>query len=132
MQELYKALADDNSADVEEVIRLSLAQQPFQQICLRLLHCIDDTSLLDFLSNILGSSASQNQLQRLVFTADREPAVTAASAAKQLEQCLMLIMFGCVRWQDLDDFAAHVAWAFHFQQVQKSWEVPENAEARTP
>ena len=118
----------DGGQDVADAIKFVLARQPFQHVCQRLLHCIGDSDLSDFLSGILGKSSSQRQLEHLVAAAAREAAPTAALAAQQLEQCLQLMMFGCANWQSLDALAANVAWAFHFQQSFNSLQTSDNAQ----
>ena len=41
---------------------------------------------------------------------------------------ILLMTFGCTSWQSLDAFAAHVAWAFHFQQCLSSLETCNQAQ----
>jgi len=125
MQELYNLLVDD-AEDLLDAIKSAVTQQPFQLICQRLLHHLDDASLLDFLSGILGQSHSQHQLQQLVsansFGPVSSPGGTAAWVTNQLEQCLQLIIFGCIRWRDLGSLSTHAALAFRFQQLHTSWQ----------
>jgi hypothetical protein len=125
MQELYNLLVND-AEDLLDVIKTTMKQQPFQLICQRLLHHLDDATLLDFLSGILGQSYSQHQLQQFVSASSvgpvSSPGGTAAWVASQLEQCLQLIIFGCIRWRDLGSLSIHAALAFRFQQVHSSWQ----------
>lgn len=125
MQELYDLLVDD-AEDLVDVIRTTMMQQPFQLICQRLLHHLDDDKLLVYLSGILGQSYSQHQLQQLVsansFGPVSSPGGTAAWVTNQLEQCLQLIIFGCIRWRDLGSLSIHAALAFRFQQLHSSWQ----------
>lgn len=125
MQELYDLLVDD-AEDLLDVIKGATMQQPFQLICQRLLHHLDDHQLLDFLSGILGQSHSQHQLQQLVsansFGPISSPGGRAAWVTSQLEQCLQLIIFGCIRWRDLGSLTTHAALAFRFQQLHTSWQ----------
>ena len=112
----------EGGQDVMQAIQHVIATQPFKHVCQQLLHFLGDDDLLDFLSGILSESPSQRQLERLVAVARRETAPTAASAARQLQQCLQLLIFGCVSWQKLQSLAAHVACAFHFQALSSSLE----------
>lgn len=118
VQELCELLIDGN-ADVKDAITSCVLNQPFKLICQRLLHHMDDNSLLDFLTGILGQLYSQRQLQRLALTGAASDVKGAAEACQQLEQLLQLLIFGCVKWQQLDELSLHVAMAFHFQQLQK-------------
>ena len=98
-----------------------MIQQPFKLICHRLLHHLDDNSLLDFLNNILGQSYSQRRLQQRALT--DVPGFRVGRAlwvSQRLEQCLQLIVFGCVTWQDLDSLSMHTALAFHYPQLQRA------------
>lgn len=123
-KELYHLLVD-NDLDVQEAIKASVAEQPFRLICQRLLHHLDDSSLLLFLSGILGNSYSQHQMQQLASATAHQSATSPISAAaasrNQLGQYLQCILFGCIQWRDLDSLSLHVAAAFHFQQLQDSW-----------
>ena len=125
MQELYNLLVDD-AEDLLDVIKTTITQQPFQLICQRLLHHLDNDKLLDFLSGILGQSYSQHQLQQLVsansFGPVSSPGGTATWVTSQLEQCLQLIIFGCIRWRDLGSLSTHAALAFRFHQLHTSWQ----------
>lgn len=125
MQEMYDLLVN-NDIDVLDMIRAFVAKQPFQFICQRLLHHLDDATLLDFLSGILGQSYSHRQLQKPVSRdshhLDASSGGTAAQLTSQLEQWLQLIIFGCITWHDLESFSLHVALAFRFQQVHRSWQ----------
>ena len=125
MQELYNLLVDD-AEDLLDVIKTTITQQPFQLICQRLLHHLDNDKLLDFLSGILGQSYSQHQLQQLVsansFGPVSSPGGTATWVTSQLEQCLQLIIFGCILWRDLGSLSTHAALAFRFQQLHTSWQ----------
>ncbi len=122
MQELYDLLLD-NAEDLLDVIRTAIMQQPFQLICQRLLHHLDDDKLLGFLSGILGQSHSQQQLVSAnSFGPVSSPGGTAAWVTNQLEQCLQLIIFGCIRWRDLGSLSMHAALAFRFQQLHTSWQ----------
>ncbi len=125
MQELYDLLVDD-AEDLLDVIKTTMMQQPFQLICQRLLHHLDDDKLLVYLSGILGQSYSQHQLQQLVsansFGPVSSPEGRAAWVTNQLEQCLQLIIFGCIRWRDLGSLSIHAALAFRFQQLHSSWQ----------
>ncbi|DBB06395.1 TPA: hypothetical protein ACH3X1_011957 [Trebouxia sp. C0004] len=124
-EELYSLLADE-AEDLLDVIRTTMSQQPFQLICQRLLHHLNDNKLLDFLSGILGQSYSQHQLQQLLsansFGPVSSPGGTAAWVTNQLDQCLQLIIFGCIRWKDLGSLSTHAALAFRFQQLHSSWQ----------
>ncbi len=134
MQELYNLLVDD-AEDLLDAIKSAVTQQPFQLICQRLLHHLDDDKLLDFLSGILGQSHSQHQLQQLVSANSFGPVSSPAGGpvsspaggiatwvTSQLEQCLQLIIFGCIRWRDLRSLSMHAALAFRCQQLHNSWQ----------
>lgn len=125
MQELCNLLVD-SAEDLLDVIKTTITQQPFHLICQRLLHHLDDAALLEFLSGILGQSHSQHQLQQLVsassFGPVSSPGGTAAWVTNRLEQCLQVIIFGCVRWRDLGSLSIHAALAFRFPQVHSSWQ----------
>ena len=118
----------DEDADIRAAIKGCVLQQPFKLICHRLLHLLDDNSLLDFLNNILGQSYSQRQLQQLVPTdmpLPDSPVGRGLWASQRLEQCLQLLVFGCVTWQELDSLSMNVALAFHYSQLQKAVEASD-------
>lgn len=118
----------DGDADIRAAIKGCVLQQPFKLICHRLLHLLDDNSLLDFLNNILGQSYSQRQLQQLVSTdmpLPDSPVGRALWASQRLEQCLQLLVFGCVTWKELDSLSMSVALAFHYSQLQRAVEASD-------
>ena len=122
MQELYRLLADDNR-DVTHMLESALQQQPFQRICHRLLHHVDDEYLFYFTSGILSRSRSldrlqQHQQQRATQSAALEQ--PAAQAKARLGEMLSLMLFGLIKFRDLDTMLVAVAAAFHFQHVTKS------------
>ena len=127
VQELCELLINGN-ADVKDVIKRCVLNQPFKLICQRLLHHMDDSSLLDFLNGVLGRSYSQRQLQRLALTGAASSVEAAAWACQQLENFLQLLIFGCVKWQQLDELSLHVAMAFQFQQLQRGLQATDKLE----
>lgn len=105
-----------------------MIQQPFKLICHRLLYHLDDNSLLDFLNNILGQSYSQRCLQQLALTDVPLPESAVGRAlwvSRRLEQCLQLLVFGCVTWQELKSLSMHVALAFHHPQLQRAFQASD-------
>ncbi len=126
LQELYDLLVD-GAESVVEVIKACVTRQPFQLICQRLLHHVDDATLLEFLSGILGKSYSQLQILQLLSTSavQSSPGGSAGWAVRRLEQYLQLIIFGCVRWREVESLSMHVALAFHFQQIHKTWQAAD-------
>ena len=103
-----------------------MIQQPFKLICHRLLHHLDDNSLLNFLNNILGQSHSQRRLQQLALTDVPGSLVGRAFwVSQRLEQCLQLLVFGCVAWRELGSLSTHVALAFHHPQLQKAFQASD-------
>ena len=127
MQELCELLIDED-ADVRAAIKSCVIQQPFKLICHRLLHHLDDNSLLDFLNNILGQSYSQRSLQQLASTdvpLPGSPVGRALWVSQRLEQCLQLLVFGCVAWQELDSLSLHIALAFHHPQLQRAFQASD-------
>ena len=121
LQEIYGLLVDD-SRGVTAILESALQAQPFQLICQRLLHHADDEYLFYFADGILSQSSSQRRLQDLMQQAALQPAAPqpAAAAKANLEQMLLLMLFGLVRWRDLDMMLVSAAAALHFQQVVKS------------
>ena len=134
MQELCELLIDDD-ADIRSAIKGCLLKQPFRLICHRLLHQLDDDSLLGFLNGILGQSYSQQQLQQ---PASADAALPQAAlgntawASQQLEQLLQLLIFGCIRWRSLEQMLMHVALAFHSQQLQRGMQSSDKFQVCCP
>ena len=125
-------LAED--VELVDIIKTSLARQPFQLICQRLLHHFDDACLLDFLSGILGKSYSEHRIQQLLAATDdpSQPSSTdsVAQALSCLEQYLQCLIFGCVTWRSLDSLLMHVAMAFHFQELYRRWQESDQVQVR--
>ncbi|KAL3153954.1 hypothetical protein ABBQ32_013514 [Trebouxia sp. C0010 RCD-2024] len=123
-QELLELLVDED-ADVRNAIRSCIIEQPFKLICHRLLHHLDDASLLNFLNGILGQAYSQRQLHQLASTGVSTPGLPmerALWASQRLQQCLELLVFGCVSWRELNSMSTHVALSFHHPQLQRAFQ----------
>lgn len=119
MQEMYRLLAEDKR-DVTHMLESAVQQQPFQLICHRLLHYVDDEYLFYFLSGILSRSRSRDQLQQLQYqeVLQLDASEQAGMKAKaQLHEMLYLMLFGLVSFKDLDTMLVVVATAFHFQDL---------------
>ena len=130
-QELYLLLAE-HDRDVTDMLESALLVQPFQLICQRLLHHADDEYLFYFANGILSRSSSHKSLQMLQRQHVLNPADSqqsaAAAASIQLEQMLLLILFGCIWWKDLDAMLISIACALHFQQVVKTLQAVDAVE----
>lgn len=127
MQELCKLLTAGDP-DIRAAIKDCMVQQPFKLICQRLLHHMDDSSLLGFLNCILGQTDSQRHLQQVAASDAAQsglPMAKAAWASQQLEQILQLLIFGCIQWRELHSLLMHVALAFHPQQLQKAFQASD-------
>lgn len=132
MQKLLELLVDED-ADVRSAIRSCVIEQPFRLICHRVLHHLDDASLLNFLNGILGQSYSQRQLHQLASTdvsPSELPMERALWASQQLEQCLQLLVFGCVSWREMNSMSMHVALASHHPQLQRAFQASDRHQVK--
>ena len=115
-------MAEDNR-DVTHMLESAVQQQPFQLICHRLLHHVDDEYLFYFLSGILSKSRSRDQLQQLqhqkILQSDASEQ-TGLKAKTQLHEMVSLMLFGLVSFKSFDTMLVGVAAAFHFQDVVTS------------
>lgn len=122
MQELYRLLAKDNH-DVVDMVKSALQHQPFELICHRLLHHADDEYLFYFTCGILSRSRSLDSLQlfqqqNILLSGSNEQAADVKVRA-QLNEALSAMLYGLIKFQDLDSMLVAVAAAFHMQAVIK-------------
>ena len=119
---MYRLLVEDNR-DVTHMLESAVQGQPFQLICHRLLHHVDNEYLFYFLSGILSRSRSHDQLQQLQHQKLLQleaPEQAGVKAKAQLHEMLSLMLFGLISFKDLDTMLVVVAAAFHVQDVVTS------------
>lgn len=134
LQELYRLLANDDR-DVTDMVKSTLQHQPFELVCHRLLHHADDEYLFYFTCGILSRSQSLDSFQLLhkqhiLQSATSEQAVMQVKL--QLDAMLSLMLYGLIKFKDLDSMLIAVAAAFHIQDVIKLLEEAGKLQVSNP